>query len=71
MPRKKRFWDWAEVGLKCALPATVMYFITAWAMLIRREVEWASGSAVLQQAVIATASAIPTVTLSALASTST
>jgi hypothetical protein len=44
--RGKRWWDWREVGLKCAVPAIIMYFIMAWALLLRREVEWASASAV-------------------------
>lgn len=32
-----RRWDWAEVGRQCALPAGVLYFITAWAAILRRE----------------------------------
>ncbi|KAL6303595.1 N-glycosylation protein-domain-containing protein [Sparassis latifolia] len=36
---RRRRWDWAEVGRKCALPAGVLYFVTAWAEMIRREVE--------------------------------
>lgn len=32
-----RRWDWKEVGLKCLLPAGVLYFVMAWAELIRRE----------------------------------
>lgn len=33
----KRWWDWNEVALKCVLPATVLYFVSAWALLFRRE----------------------------------
>lgn len=33
----KRWWDWREVGLKCALPAAVLYFIMSWALLLSRE----------------------------------
>ena len=32
-----RRWNWKEVGLKCALPAGVLYFIMAWAEQLRRE----------------------------------
>ncbi|KAI5116908.1 hypothetical protein M0805_000803 [Coniferiporia weirii] len=32
-----RRWDWAEVIVKCVLPAGLMYFITAWAMMLRDE----------------------------------
>ena len=32
-----RRWDWKEVGLKCVLPAGVLYFIMAWAEQLRRE----------------------------------
>ena len=32
-----RRWDWKEVGLKCVLPAGILYFITAWAEQLRRE----------------------------------
>jgi hypothetical protein len=33
---QKRWWDWKEVGLKCALPAAVLYFVMAWALLLSR-----------------------------------
>ncbi|KAF9506560.1 hypothetical protein BS47DRAFT_1385540 [Hydnum rufescens UP504] len=33
----KRWWDWREVGLKCALPAAMLYFIMSWALLLSRE----------------------------------
>ncbi len=33
----KRWWDWKEVGLKCAVPAGVMYFVMAWGLLLARE----------------------------------
>ena len=42
-PTKKRFWDWKEVGVRCGLPAAVLYFVTAWALLLRREYERALG----------------------------
>ncbi|KAK2463308.1 hypothetical protein APHAL10511_004963 [Amanita phalloides] len=32
-----RRWDWKEVGSKCLLPASLMYFIMAWAEQLRRE----------------------------------
>jgi hypothetical protein len=32
-----RRWDWTEVGLKCALPMGVVYFVMAWAEALRRE----------------------------------
>jgi len=32
-----RRWNWKEVGLKCVLPAGVLYFIMAWAEQLRRE----------------------------------
>ncbi|KIL57770.1 hypothetical protein M378DRAFT_87435 [Amanita muscaria Koide BX008] len=34
-----RRWDWKEVSIKCVLPAGIMYFLTAWAELLRREWE--------------------------------
>ncbi|PFH44917.1 hypothetical protein AMATHDRAFT_72117 [Amanita thiersii Skay4041] len=34
-----RRWDWKEVGVKCMLPAGIMYFVMAWAEQIRREWE--------------------------------
>ncbi|KAH9847112.1 N-glycosylation protein-domain-containing protein [Lenzites betulinus] len=34
---KRRRWDWAQVGLKCALPAGIAYFVMAWALVLRRE----------------------------------
>lgn len=34
-----RRWDWAEVIVKCALPAGVLYFVTAWGMILRDELE--------------------------------
>ena len=33
-----RRWDWGEVGVKCMLPAGCVYFMMAWAEMIRREV---------------------------------
>lgn len=41
--RKKRFWDWKEVGMKCVLPAAVLYFVMTWGLLLRREWELAVG----------------------------
>ncbi|KAH8111627.1 N-glycosylation protein-domain-containing protein [Phellopilus nigrolimitatus] len=32
-----RRWDWAEVVVKCAMPAGVLYFMTAWAMIMKEE----------------------------------
>ena len=32
-----RRWDWKEVGVKCVLPAGVVYFVMAWADQLRRE----------------------------------
>jgi N-glycosylation protein len=32
-----RRWDWKEVGIKCVLPAGVVYVIMAWAEALRRE----------------------------------
>ncbi|KAF8590396.1 hypothetical protein K439DRAFT_1403866 [Ramaria rubella] len=32
-----RRWDWVEVGVKCALPMGVVYFVMAWAEALRRE----------------------------------
>jgi hypothetical protein len=32
-----RRWDWKEVGVKCVLPAGVLYFVMAWAEALRRE----------------------------------
>ncbi|KAF8966745.1 N-glycosylation protein-domain-containing protein [Flammula alnicola] len=34
-----RRWDWKEVGVKCVLPAGIVYFVMAWAEQLRRE--WA------------------------------
>ncbi|KAF9481445.1 hypothetical protein BDN70DRAFT_905242 [Pholiota conissans] len=34
-----RRWDWREVGVKCVLPAGVVYFVMAWADQLRREWE--------------------------------
>ena len=34
-----RRWDWREVGLKCVLPAGIVYFVMAWAEMLRREWE--------------------------------
>ena len=34
---RRRRWDWGEVGVKCALPAGVVYFVMAWAVVLRRE----------------------------------
>lgn len=36
-----RRWDWKAVGVKCILPVGVLYFVTAWAELLRREMEMA------------------------------
>ncbi|KAH9475334.1 hypothetical protein JR316_0012445 [Psilocybe cubensis] len=38
-----RRWDWREVGVKCALPAGVVYFIMAWAEQLRRELAVGGG----------------------------
>ncbi|KAF8530033.1 hypothetical protein BU17DRAFT_35541 [Hysterangium stoloniferum] len=32
-----RRWDWTEVGVRCALPAGVVYFVMAWGMVLERE----------------------------------
>ncbi|KAI0710927.1 N-glycosylation protein-domain-containing protein [Earliella scabrosa] len=34
---RRRRWDWGEVGVKCALPAGGVYFVMAWAVVLRRE----------------------------------
>ncbi|KAF8872625.1 N-glycosylation protein-domain-containing protein [Infundibulicybe gibba] len=34
-----RRWNWKEVGVKCVLPAGVVYFVMAWAEQLRREWE--------------------------------
>ncbi|KAF7986865.1 hypothetical protein HWV62_12598 [Athelia sp. TMB] len=34
-----RRWDWAEVGVQCMFPAGMVYFVMAWAELLRRELE--------------------------------
>ncbi|KAI0631508.1 N-glycosylation protein-domain-containing protein [Trametes polyzona] len=34
---KRRRWDWAQVGVKCALPAGIVYCVMAWALVLRRE----------------------------------
>ncbi|KZP24006.1 hypothetical protein FIBSPDRAFT_857798 [Athelia psychrophila] len=34
-----RRWDWAEVGVQCMLPAGMVYFVMAWAEVLRRELE--------------------------------
>ncbi|KAH9829958.1 N-glycosylation protein-domain-containing protein [Rhodofomes roseus] len=36
---RRRRWDWNEVVVKCVLPAGVIYFIMAWADMLRREWE--------------------------------
>ncbi|KIM44330.1 hypothetical protein M413DRAFT_379368 [Hebeloma cylindrosporum] len=38
-----RRWDWKEVGVKCVLPAGVVYFVMAWADQLRREWEFSGG----------------------------
>ncbi|KAI1789076.1 N-glycosylation protein-domain-containing protein [Ganoderma leucocontextum] len=35
--RGRRRWDWAQVGVKCALPAGVVYAVMAWALVLKRE----------------------------------
>ena len=37
-----RRWDWREVGVQCALPAGIVYVVTAWAEQLRREWELAA-----------------------------
>ena len=32
-----RRWDWAEVMVKCAVPAGILYFITVWGMFLKNE----------------------------------
>ncbi len=32
-----RRWDWREVGVKCVLPAGIVYVVMAWAEALRRE----------------------------------
>ncbi|KAI0643283.1 N-glycosylation protein-domain-containing protein [Trametes meyenii] len=34
---KRRRWDWAQVGVKCALPAGILYCVMAWALVLRKE----------------------------------
>ncbi|KAI0821746.1 N-glycosylation protein-domain-containing protein [Trametes gibbosa] len=34
---KRRRWDWTQVGLKCALPAGIIYFVMAWALVLKQE----------------------------------
>ena len=34
---RRRRWDWALVGVEAALPAGILYFVTAWAVVLRRE----------------------------------
>ena len=38
-----RRWDWKEVGVKCVLPAGIVYFVMAWADQLRREWEYSMG----------------------------
>ncbi|TDL20450.1 hypothetical protein BD410DRAFT_725693 [Rickenella mellea] len=33
----ERRWDWGEVGVKCVLPAGLLYFVTAWALILKGE----------------------------------
>jgi hypothetical protein len=33
----KRRWDWAEVGVKCVLPAGILYLVTAWSLMVKEE----------------------------------
>ena len=35
-----RRWDWAEVMVKCAFPAGVLYFLTAWALILKSELSF-------------------------------
>jgi len=35
--KTQRRWNWADVGVKSALPAGILYFVTAWAVLLQRE----------------------------------
>ena len=35
--QSQRRWDWGEIGVKCALPAGILYFVTTWACLLQRE----------------------------------
>ncbi|KAI0660268.1 N-glycosylation protein-domain-containing protein [Cubamyces menziesii] len=34
---RRRRWDWGQVGVKCALPAGIVYCVMAWALVLRRE----------------------------------
>ncbi|TFK94485.1 hypothetical protein K466DRAFT_325456 [Polyporus arcularius HHB13444] len=34
---RRRRWDWGRVGVEAALPAGVVYFVMAWALVLRRE----------------------------------
>ena len=34
---KRRRWDWAQVGVKCALPAGVVYAVMGWALMLKKE----------------------------------
>ncbi|CAL1702624.1 unnamed protein product [Somion occarium] len=36
---RRRKWDWGAVGVKCALPAGMIYFLMAWVEILRREFE--------------------------------
>ena len=33
----KRKWDWVEVGVKCVLPAGILYLVTAWSLMVKEE----------------------------------
>ena len=35
--RRHRRWDWARVGVDCALPAGIVYAVMAWALVLRGE----------------------------------
>ncbi|KZT01933.1 uncharacterized protein LAESUDRAFT_763211, partial [Laetiporus sulphureus 93-53] len=39
MRLRRRRWDWGAVGRKCVLPAGIVYFVMAWAEMLRREWE--------------------------------
>lgn len=34
---RHRRWNWGQVGAKCAMPAGLVYFVMAWAVVLRRE----------------------------------
>lgn len=33
-----RRWDWGEVGVRCVLPAGLLYLVTAWSLMLKEEI---------------------------------